>query len=131
MAAGALYLRRPGRPQEKPWSLSHPFAFISLLLLTAAPRMSGQVTGNISGYVKDASRAAVPGATVTALMAEQTFSRTAQSNSQGLYSLVGLLPGHYQLTLEAKGFASVAHPGHESTVAQQGRVIQLVLKFLW
>ena len=83
---------------------------------------SAQVTGNISGYARDASGAAVPGATVTALMSEQQTTRTAQTNPQGFYNFIGLPPGHYQVTFEANGFQKQAQSGVELTVGQNVRV---------
>ena len=82
----------------------------------------GQAVGNISGYVKDSSGAAVPGAMVTAVMSEQKTSRTAQTNEQGFYSFVGLLPGHYDLSFQMKGFETEVRTGLELTVEQDLRV---------
>ncbi len=86
------------------------------------PSAFGQTIGNISGYVKDPSGAAISGATVTALMSEQKTSRTAETNDQGFYSFVGLLPGHYDLSFQLKGFETEVRSGLELTVTQDLRV---------
>lgn len=83
---------------------------------------SAQVTGNISGYARDASGAAVPGATVTAVMSERQATRTAQTDAQGFYSFIGLPPGHYQVSFEANGFQKQVQSGVELTVGQNVRV---------
>jgi hypothetical protein len=59
------------------------------------PAVLAQGTGSISGYVRDPSGAAVPGASVTALMNEQQPTRTEQSDAQGFYNFVALPSGHY------------------------------------
>ncbi len=95
---------------------------LSLLVLCSARPASAQSAGNISGFVKDASGAALPNATVTAVMAEQKTSRTAQTNGEGFYSFVGLLPGHYELSFGSKGFATQVRSGLQVTVSQDLRV---------
>lgn len=91
-------------------------------LLAAAPATFGQATGTISGYVHDPSGAAVPDAKVTATMLEQKVSRTAQTDSTGFYNLVGLQPGHYELSFESTGFQRELRSGIELTVNQNVRV---------
>ena len=94
-----------------------------MLLGFALARVSmGQAVGNISGYVKDASGATVPGVAVTAVMNEQKTTRTAQTDGQGFYSFIGLLPGHYELSFQAKGFEAQVRSGLELTVGQELRV---------
>lgn len=93
-----------------------------LALFAAAGTLAGQATGNISGYVKDASGAAVPKVAVTALMDEQKTLRSAQTDDQGFYNFVGLLPGHYDLSFEANGFDKQLHTGVQLTVGQDARL---------
>jgi hypothetical protein len=96
---------------------------LRLVMATAIiPMAWSQVTGNLSGYVRDASGAAVPGATVTAVMSEQQTTRTTQSDEQGAYSFIGLLPGHYQVTFEANGFQKQVQTGMELSVGQNARM---------
>ncbi len=90
--------------------------FLSVRLL------AGQATGNISGYVRDASGAAIPNASVNAVMSEQQLTRVSKSDDQGFYSFVGLLPGHYQISFQANGFAEQVRSGVELTVGQDLRV---------
>lgn len=97
-------------------------ASLLLLLFALVHIASAQVTGNISGYARDASGAAVPGATVTALMTERQATRTAQTDQQGFYSFIGLPPGHYQVTFEANGFQKQVQSGIQLTVGQNVRV---------
>ena len=86
--------------------------------------MFGQTatTGNIAGYVRDASGAAVPSSSVTARMAEQQFVRTAASNNEGFYSFQAMPPGNYSITAESKGFQRQTQTGLDLTVNQNLRV---------
>jgi hypothetical protein len=99
------------------WHLALLLSFFAILGVA-----SGQVTGNISGYVKDASGAAIPGVDVTAVMAEQQTTRTAQTDAQGFYNFVGLPPGHYDISFAASGFDKQVRSGVELTVGQNVRV---------
>src|SRR5665213_2626319 len=92
-----------------------------VLLLAIVPMAFAQGTGNISGYVRDASGAALPGTNVTAVMTEQTTTRTAQTDAQGFYSFAALPPGHYTITFEAKGFEREVRSNVELTVSQNVR----------
>src|SRR4051812_43898589 len=79
-------------------------------------------TGNIIGYVRDASGAVVASSTVTARMAEQQFVRSAVSNNEGFYSLQAMPPGTYDITVESKGFQKLTQTGIELTINQNLRV---------
>ncbi len=92
-----------------------------VLLLTTVPMAFAQGTGNISGYVRDASGGALPGTTVTAVMAEQSTTRTAQTDTQGFYNFIALPSGHYTITFEAKGFQREVRSNVELTVSQNAR----------
>jgi hypothetical protein len=80
-----------------------------LLLMTVALAITpvwGQVnTGTISGTVRDASGAAVAGATVTVRNTATSAERTATSGDSGQYTIPGLAPGIYDLTVTSTGFA--------------------------
>jgi hypothetical protein len=86
-----------------------------------APIHAQTATGNITGYLRDASGAAIPGGTVTARMVEQQFVRTTQSNPEGFYNFIGLPPGTYELTYESQGFQKQVQTGVELTVNQNLR----------
>ena len=104
---------------KRPGGLS---LFFSVVLLGLASVSEAQVTGTISGYIKDPSGAAVPGATVTAIMIEQQVTRNAQTNSEGFYNFVAMLPGEYEITFEAGGFQKLVRSGVKLTVHENIRV---------
>ena len=84
--------------------------------------LHAQVTGNISGYVRDPSGAAIPNATVTATMVEQQTVRTAQTDAEGSYSFQAMPPGHYDIAFESQGFQRQLSSGQQLTVGQNLRV---------
>ncbi len=76
-------------------------------LLVAAPdsEVAAQaVYGSIGGIVKDASGAAVPGATITVTSIERKTVDTAVSNESGFYVKDRLLPGTYEVKAEIDRF---------------------------
>lgn len=65
----------------------------------------------ILGQVLDQSRAAIPNAVVKATKEDTNVTRETQSNTSGLYSLVGLDPGTYTITIAAQGFQTQRRTG--------------------
>ncbi len=78
----------------------------ALLLVAFLPsQLSAQALGALSGLVTDPGQGAVANATVTAVEKSTRFSRTALTNSSGIYSLPRLPVGTYVITAVATGFA--------------------------
>ncbi len=103
------------------WSPPAMALVLMILFLAIAPMALSQGTGNISGYVRDASGAAVPDANVTAVMNEQQTTRTGVTDAQGFYNFIALPAGHYTITFEAKGFNREVRSDVELTVSQNAR----------
>ena len=111
--------RRSAHSDSQLWVL------LVLALLTVAlvvPVEAQMATGNIVGYVKDSTGAAIPDVTVTGKMVEQQATRTTRTNAEGFYNLLSLPPGKYELTFEVKGFQKQAQTGLELSVGQNLRV---------
>jgi len=64
-----------------------------------------QVSGSITGTVRDNTLAVVPGAKVTITNPEKGIERSAATNSDGDYLIAGLGAGTYNVTITAPGFA--------------------------
>ena len=96
-------------------------AVIATFLISPAYGQTA-TTGNILGYVRDASGAAVPSSTVRAQMAEQQFVRSVTTNSEGFYSLQAMPPGTYSLSFESPGFQRLTQTGLALTINQNLRV---------
>src|SRR5579864_6920637 len=97
-------------------------AIVILLLASTSFPVSAQVTGRISGFVKDPAGAAIPAVTVTARMTEQQSTSTAKTNAEGFYDMVALPPGGYEIVFEAAGFKRQVRSGVELTLGQNLRV---------
>ncbi|MCW5977637.1 MAG: TonB-dependent receptor [Bryobacteraceae bacterium] len=95
---------------------------LSLALAGVGPAMAQVTTGNMNGYVRDASGASVPGANVSAKMIEQQAVRTTQTNQEGYYTLLALPPGDYEVTFEAPGFQRQVQTGIELSINQNLRL---------
>src|SRR5204863_8919848 len=68
------------------------------------PTAAQQVTATITGQVTDPSGAAVPGAKVTATDTQRGTQYTAQTNSDGRYTISNILVGTYGVKVENAGF---------------------------
>jgi hypothetical protein len=78
---------------------------ILLFLCVIAAQGYGQnITGSMSGRILDPTGAAVPNANVMASEVARKTSIKTVTTTQGDFSLAGLLPGNYTVTVEAPGF---------------------------
>ncbi len=65
-------------------------------------------TATIRGRVTDNTGAAVPNAEINAVSTTSGFVRTANSTSDGSYTLTGLTPGEYNIVVVASGFDPIS-----------------------
>jgi Carboxypeptidase regulatory-like domain len=99
------------------------FALVALLCLPLAlsiPIPAQQTLGGITGAVTDTSGAALPDTTVTVVGDQTTLTRTAKTDSSGLYTLVNLPIGAYTLTFTHNSFETQKIP---SITVQADRTI--------
>ena len=81
------------------------FGLLACLLLASASTVFAQAdTAQISGFVKDASGAVIPGASVTITNEATRVTRQVQTNESGYYVVSALPPGYYTVEVEAEGF---------------------------
>src|SRR5277367_1901997 len=99
---------------------THRLAFVAMALLPAAPLLAQNA--ELSGLITDPSGLAVPGARVVVQSADTAATRTVSSNQQGEYSVPALLPGPYNITIEANGFKTVHQNGVVVEVDQRARL---------
>jgi len=93
-----------GRVKHIGWVL-----FVLTLLLPAVARAQATITG----IVKDASGAILPGVDVEATGPALLVPRTVQSDTNGVYRIVELPAGTYTVTFSLSGFTRVVHEGIE------------------
>lgn len=92
-------------------------ARISLFVLLAAGTALAQTTtATLSGVIRDASNAVVPGAQISVTSAESGTKRTATTDGEGRYILTNLPPGQYEVRAELKGFRTAVQNGVVLTV---------------
>src|SRR5256885_14683100 len=82
--------------------------FVSVLVSASA---WAQSTAQISGTVKDASGAVLPGVEVTATQIETGIARNTISNEAGVYALPNLPLGPYRLEAALAGFRTFVQTG--------------------
>jgi Carboxypeptidase regulatory-like domain/TonB-dependent Receptor Plug Domain len=80
---------------------------IVAVTLALAATASAQSTGSISGTIKDASGAALPGVTVTLANPSAAVTRTATTDASGVFVSPLLPPGTYTVSAELSGFKKI------------------------
>ena len=113
-------------------SLTGPYArracFSSLAVLAAAfvlvvlPAFPQNVTGGLTGIVRDPSGSVVPNASLTATHTGTSASFRAKTNEEGQYAFPTLPVGTYQLAVEAPGFKKYETSGIRLQVSEIARV---------
>ena len=93
------------------------------LLLAGTPSVAwAQQTGTLTGIVRDAQGAVLPGATVTLTSAALIGStRATVSSASGAYQVAALPPGAYEVAFELSGFTLV----RRSAVVEVNRTTRL------
>jgi hypothetical protein len=85
--------------------------FASLAVLYALTLHAQVDTGSISGTVRDPAGAVITNATVTVTNNGNGYSATVTTNRDGLYTIVDLRPGNYQVAATAPGFQKLTRTG--------------------
>ncbi|MEA2713556.1 MAG: hypothetical protein QOK27_1517 [Gemmatimonadales bacterium] len=89
------------------------WALAVVMVATTVPsgRISAQTsTASIRGTVTDSARVPVAAAEVIARNVASGVQRSSSTNDRGFYSLSGLTPGNYELTIRHIGSAPVVRP---------------------
>src|SRR5688572_29240556 len=92
------------------------------IFLSAAPVLAQRTSAILRGTVTDASKALVPGATVTVTNAETALTQTAVTNESGIYSFSQLPIGRYNLKVELQGFKTATRTDIVLAVADQREI---------
>src|SRR5271156_5763158 len=79
---------------------------IAFAVVPCAMVLAQKVSGSITGVVTDPSGAVISGASVVATNVDTGVNTTATSNAEGLYRILLLPIGRYQLAVNAPGFQS-------------------------
>jgi len=88
----------------------------------AAMAQSQANAADLQGAVRDPSGAAVAGATVTARNLATNLTRSATTDADGMYQILSLPPGNYEVTAEAAGFSKGRIASATLTVGQRAEL---------
>src|SRR5262249_37375096 len=89
-----------------------------LLFVPTKAKAQMQTSGEVIGTVTDPSGSAVPDATVTLTDQATGQSRQAISDSSGNFTFLAVVPGTYDLSVQAKGFSAAIAKGMVVLVGQ-------------
>src|SRR6185295_7564008 len=81
------------------------FSLLFSLLLLPIPAFGQSNYAVLSGTILDPQQRALPGAIVQLVSVSTHAARHVSSNEQGIFQIPGLLPGDYELNVQASGFA--------------------------
>ncbi len=98
------------------WSLA------AVACMSFAAVQAQTVTGSITGTVLDASGAAVPHATVTAVNTTTGVRTPVTSNDAGVYSIRFLPIGSYTVEVQATGFSPLTIPPFQLEISQVAKI---------
>src|SRR3954452_12625714 len=84
---------------------------LAWVLVCAAPAAAQFDRGQISGTVKDAQGAVVPGATVNVTNTQTQITSTTVTDSSGFFTVPNLVPGRYDVSAELEGFKKAVRSG--------------------
>jgi len=91
-----------------------------IFLSSSAGNVFAQTNGQIGGVVQDATKALIPGVTVTLINTETGITASQLTNESGVYSFASVAPGNaYRVTAALSGFkTTVANDVQIGTSAQ-------------
>jgi len=106
------------------WYLSQ-IVFLLLVSLTVTAQQQGSITGGLNGEITDSTGAIMPGVTVTLVGPQGT--KVLTTDNLGRYSITGLTPGFYDVTVEKQGFKKVQSK-HNEVVVNSSSTLNLALE---
>ena len=87
------------------------FLAVSALLLAGVLSAQAPTAGRITGTVQDEQGSPLPGVTVEAKSPRLVGTAATVSDANGVYRLLALPPGTYQITFSLQGFTAVVRDG--------------------
>ena len=98
--------------------------FVAALILAGLPITAAaqRTTASVRGTVTDASKALVPGATVTVTNQDNGLVRTAVTDADGSYTLTELPNGRYTIAVTLQGFKTATRTDIALNVADDRKI---------
>ncbi len=81
--------------------------FLPFVSLLAAPLVYAALLGQVQGIVHDPTHRPIAGASIMLRAAHSDLFFTAETNSDGAFSIPAVPPGIYTITVSSKGFATM------------------------
>ena len=94
---------------------------LSMILIGVQAIAAQETRGTIRGLITDPNGGAVPNASVQIIDASRGSKKTVTTNGEGFYQATYLVPGAYQIVVEAAGFKKSIR---DNVVLQIGGAIQ-------
>jgi len=102
------------------WRFFLGFGVLAVIVLLHPVHAHAQVTGaTMTGTLTDASGAYIPNAQISIKNVSTGIERSTTTDSAGFYTLPNLLPGSYQVSATAKGFATKVETGVTLNIGAQ------------
>jgi hypothetical protein len=96
-----------------------PWLLVAALFITCvSPLVAQQITGAITGAVKDEQGAVIPNADIKATNVATGFTRTSKTDGEGAYTIQYLPIGKYTVDVNASGFKKFVQQNMIITVDQ-------------
>jgi uncharacterized protein (TIGR03437 family) len=95
---------------------------VRIFVIIAAVSCAYGQTAQLSGVVRDPSRAVVGGASIALRNDLTQVERVAVTNTKGVYEVPFLARGNYSVTVQAPGFRPLQRTGVKLDVAQTARL---------
>jgi hypothetical protein len=103
-------------------------ALAAAFFLSAVCLFSQNISGTLSGLVKDPVGALVPGAEVSLTNAETGVNQKASTNESGMFMFSRVLPGTYNLEVSMTGFRTVQLEKITVTATERRSVGEITLQ---
>ena len=104
------------------WSVRLSLLVAGCFAAQASSALAQAAAGEITGFVRDQARAAVPGATVTVTDVSTNRRRIVVSSGEGVYTAPSLAPGDYRVDVELSGFKPVRRSGIHLSTGEKARI---------
>jgi len=106
-------------PSPSKTALSLCVTLLAVLALITSPALAQVTSGTISGTVQDPTGAFVKDATVTIMNPANGLTRVIKTSDDGQFVAPNLLPGTYNITVEAPGFKKLESSGFVLSAADK------------
>src|SRR5262245_17302061 len=95
---------------------------VALVALMCMPAHAQSRTASVVGTVTDSSGGVVADAKVVVTNVETSESKTTSTNNFGEYTVLDLLYGRYEVSIEKQGFKHLSYPNLVLEIGQQRKV---------